>query len=70
MNTVDKPLVVDLSSVPSALEGKWVVFNEADHRPLGSGATPFAALAEAGLGEGAEGILLAKIPSSRFPIVA
>jgi hypothetical protein len=70
MNTVDKPLVVDLSSVPSALEGKWVVFNEADRRPLGSGATPLAALAQAGHAEGAEGILLAKIPSSRFQIVA
>ncbi len=67
---MENPTVVDLSNVPSSLEGQWVVFSQTDHRPLGSGPTPLAALAEAGLAQDAEGILLAKIPSGRFPVVA
>jgi hypothetical protein len=67
---MDKAIVVDLSSVPAALEGQWVVLNEADHLRIGNGATPLAALKAAGLAGDAAGILLAKIPSGRFPIVA
>ncbi len=61
---------LDLSNVPEALEGMWVVFRASDHVELGSGETPNEALADARVPADDPNILLARIPSSRVPVTA
>ena len=61
--------MIDFSDVPASLEGKWVVYREADHVALGYGDTPREALEQAQVAAEDPGILLARIPG-RSPIIA
>jgi hypothetical protein len=61
---------IDLSNVQESLEGKWVVLRVSDHAALGHGDSPGEALAEAGVGTEDAGILLARIPLTRVPMIA
>jgi len=53
---------LDMSTIPAALEGKWVVFRESDQTALGNGDSPREALADAGVTAEDPNILLARIP--------
>lgn len=54
---------LDLSTVPEALEGMWVVFRASDQIALGHGHTPREAMDDAKVLADDSNILLARIPA-------
>ncbi len=57
------PARIDYSKIPRGFEGQWVVINVFDQRPLGFGETLQAAIEQAGIVPGQDGVIIGRVPA-------
>lgn len=57
------PARIDYSKIPPGFEGQWIVMRIFNQQPLGFGETLQAAIEQAGVTPGEQGIIIGRVPA-------